>query len=228
MADDVLVTAGAGTAIATDDIGGRHFQRVKLVFGADGVNEGDAASGNPFPITIRSETTAYSLFIPAGAAAANKVWFDLFNAPGSGKVVKIKSLRAIKDGSVAVTGLVTVKLYLTKTTAVGSGGTAAVENGTNLAVPAISEHDSLAAALPAQITARMAPTGGATAGAVICERHVMTEETNAATYDRVEFLLCEGIDVQPLTLREGEGLRVIQGAVASVGSLGFHAVFELE
>lgn len=33
MADDVAITAGTGTAIATDEIGGRHFQLVKQAFG---------------------------------------------------------------------------------------------------------------------------------------------------------------------------------------------------
>lgn len=33
MADNVAITAGSGTTIATDDIGGVHYQRVKLVNG---------------------------------------------------------------------------------------------------------------------------------------------------------------------------------------------------
>ena len=36
MADDVAITAGSGTTIATDEIGGKHHQRVKLSLGADG------------------------------------------------------------------------------------------------------------------------------------------------------------------------------------------------
>jgi hypothetical protein len=51
MADDIAVTAGSGTTVATDEIGGRHFQRVKLALGADGtatdagVGEGAATGG---------------------------------------------------------------------------------------------------------------------------------------------------------------------------------------
>jgi hypothetical protein len=229
MADNTtLPTGSGGDTIATDDIGGVKFQRVKLVHGADGVNAGDVSDANPFPITIRHETPCYSLFVPAGAAGANKVYFDLFNATGSGKIVKVKSVRAIKDGSVAVTGALSVKLYLTRTTAVGTTGTAAVENGTSLTVPAISELDTSSAALPTQVTARQAPGGGATAGAVICDRHIFPEETNASTYDRVEFILPESVDTQPLTVRENEGIRVVQGTVASVGNIGFNVIFELE
>jgi hypothetical protein len=48
MADNIPTTANA--SIATDDIGNIHFQRMKLVIGADGVNDGDVASGNPLPV----------------------------------------------------------------------------------------------------------------------------------------------------------------------------------
>lgn len=227
MADNVPITAGSGTNVATDDIGGVHYQRVKIAVGEDGV-AADASKTNPMPTTLISAAPVYRMFVPAQAVGANKVFFDLFNATGSGKVMKVKSVRAIKDGSVAVTGTLSVKLFLTKTTAVGTGGTAHTENGTSLTAIAISEHDSASAALPAQVTARASPAGGATAGAVICERHVFSEETNASTYDRVEFLLPEGLDVQPLICREGEGIRIVQGGIASVGNIGFDVLFELE
>jgi len=50
MADNVAITAGAGTSVATDDIGGAHFQRVKLVQGADGTNDGDTGFFNPLNV----------------------------------------------------------------------------------------------------------------------------------------------------------------------------------
>jgi hypothetical protein len=229
MADNtVLPTGVGGDTIASDDIGGIKFQRIKLIYGADGVNSGDVSETNPLPITVKSDTPSYTIFMPAVAVGANKVFLDLFNATGTAKIIKVKSIRAIKDGSVAVTGVLSVKLHLTRTTTVGTGGTAAVENGTVLTTPAISEHDTASAALPAGITARLAPAGGATGGAVICERHVFSEETNASTYDRIEFLLPEALDVQPLVIRENEGIRIVQGAIASVGNIGFSITFELE
>jgi hypothetical protein len=48
MADNVTLP-GTGAEIASDDIGGKQFQRVKLVHGADGVNAGDVATANPLP-----------------------------------------------------------------------------------------------------------------------------------------------------------------------------------
>jgi hypothetical protein len=60
MADNVDITAGAGTPIATDDIAGVNFQRIKITLGADGVNDGDVASGNPLPISSAALTTIAS------------------------------------------------------------------------------------------------------------------------------------------------------------------------
>lgn len=48
MADNVAITAGSGTSVATDDVGGVHYQRVKLDGGADGASAaiaGTAAKG---------------------------------------------------------------------------------------------------------------------------------------------------------------------------------------
>ena len=37
MADGIQITAGAGTTVQTDDVGGVHYQRVKRSVGADGL-----------------------------------------------------------------------------------------------------------------------------------------------------------------------------------------------
>jgi len=52
MADNTILNLGSGgDTIATDDIGpGVKYQRVKVTLGADGVNDGDVASGNPMPV----------------------------------------------------------------------------------------------------------------------------------------------------------------------------------
>lgn len=53
MADNTTINTGTGgDSVATDDIGGVKFQRVKLIHGADGVNDGDVASSNPYPVTL--------------------------------------------------------------------------------------------------------------------------------------------------------------------------------
>jgi hypothetical protein len=52
VADNTQLNSGSGgDTVATDDIGGIKFQRVKVVLGGDGTNDGDVASGNPLPIS---------------------------------------------------------------------------------------------------------------------------------------------------------------------------------
>jgi hypothetical protein len=50
MADNLGYTEGTGAEVATDEIGGNHFQRVKVTLGADGVNDGDVSESNPMPV----------------------------------------------------------------------------------------------------------------------------------------------------------------------------------
>ena len=57
MADNVAITAGAGTTIGTDDVGGVQIQRVKATWGPDGTaNDADVATGKPLPVQLRSPT----------------------------------------------------------------------------------------------------------------------------------------------------------------------------
>lgn len=49
MADNVGIATGADKTIATDDVDGIHYQRVKIGIGADGV-AADVHSGNPLPV----------------------------------------------------------------------------------------------------------------------------------------------------------------------------------
>ena len=51
MSDNTVLNPGVGgDTIALDDIGGVKYQRIKLIYGADGVNSGDVATGNGLPV----------------------------------------------------------------------------------------------------------------------------------------------------------------------------------
>jgi hypothetical protein len=54
MADNLAYTPGSGATVATDEIGGAHYQRIKLASGADGtaVDVSDAA---PLPVAAYGE-----------------------------------------------------------------------------------------------------------------------------------------------------------------------------
>lgn len=171
--------------------------------------------------------TYYTLFVPVQAVGANLVYFDLFNATGSGFDVHVHTVEPIVSGSVAVTGLLAVDLFLTRTTAIGTGGTAATSEGSSLTAATISAQDN-SQPIQAQITARLTPSAGATAGAVLSSVSMFTEETNGATYPgHIDLARAFDPTIAPLKVPQNSGIRVVQGSVASVGNIGFNVVFRL-
>ena len=168
----------------------------------------------------------YSLFMPVQAVGANLVYFDLFNASGSSKDLEIITLQPVVSGSVAVTGTLGIDLFLTRTTAVGTGGTAATAEGTSLTAPEIVCIDG-SQPIHSSITARLTPTGGATAGAVITWSSVFAEETSPAAYIPNPNMARLMPDMPGVLVKQGTGIRVVQGAVASAGNVGFNIAFKV-
>lgn len=165
------------------------------------------------------------LFVPKQAVGSSLVYFDLFNAAGSGARLEILSVLPIVSGAVAVTGTLAVDLFLTRTTAVGTGGTAATNGGTSLTACMFSPHD-WEGPVESSISARLTPSGGATAGDVLSFRSIFTEETNAAAYVRDYDMARGGISGEGgIVVKPGTGIRVVQGSVASVGNIAFDVAF---
>jgi hypothetical protein len=53
MADNFTANAGSGGSVfGSDDISSVHFPRLKLIHGADGTNDGDISTANPFPVRV--------------------------------------------------------------------------------------------------------------------------------------------------------------------------------
>ncbi len=166
----------------------------------------------------------YSVYVPAGASGANKDFFDVWNVSGSGVNIELLSCRPVVSGSVAVVGTLAVDLYLARTTAVGTGGTAASYEGTATNAMSFASFQS-APLTSVQVSGRLAPGGGATTGAILDFTSVYTEETFAGTYTPSVDLVDSrwgGIMVKP-----GAGFKVLQGSVASVGNIAFNIVFRL-
>jgi hypothetical protein len=170
----------------------------------------------------------YQLFVPKQAVGANLVYFDFFNPTGTAAEVLVHEVNPIVSGAVAVTGLVGVDLHLTRTTSVGTGGTAATREGTDLTAATICSLDNRWP-LPPQYSARLTPTGGAAAGAALNWLCVYTEEANGGSYNNGWNLArCNGLErVPPILIPENSGFRVAQGSVASVGNIGFNVTFEV-
>ena len=60
MADNVAITAGSGTSIATDDVGGAHFQKFKLYTteadSAEGIGDDDKGAARALWVVARPST----------------------------------------------------------------------------------------------------------------------------------------------------------------------------
>lgn len=137
----------------------------------------------------------------------------------------INNVNPVVSGAVAVTGVVGLDLFLTFTSAVGTGGTAATRTGTSLTACTFGYNNPKPTLIQDEITARLTPTGGATAAGVVSWLSVFTEETNAGTYTSplLQFLNPGDIVILP----PGTGMRVVQGSVASVGNIGFNVGFNI-
>jgi len=114
MADNVAITAGSGTNIATDDIAGVQYQRVKLSIGADGaaadLAHGSAVSASSLPVVIASDQASVATkrgglstvtFDITGSAAAAYVADENYGtvmtvtsaASGAGRHTILRSIR---------------------------------------------------------------------------------------------------------------------------------------
>lgn len=172
------------------------------------------------------EYPTYRLFVPKQAAGASLIYFDLFTATAGGIELLIKSVIPIVSGAVDVTGLLGVDLFLNFTTAIGTGGTAATYAGSSLTAATISGMVSKGQPCPQTVTARITPSGGATAGAVISGASVFPEDTNAGAYFASQNDFVRRMNGnQPLIVTPGNGISIVQGTVASVGNIGFDVVF---
>ena len=76
MADTLDITQGTGTTIATDDVGGSHFQEIKLVDGTKDsstpVAVANGVHGNAMRVTIASDSTG-QVQLAAGTAGIGKL-----------------------------------------------------------------------------------------------------------------------------------------------------------
>ncbi len=215
--DSILVTPGSGATIATELIAGKEHQ---VIVQAD-------ASGH-----LVGTLPTYLYFTPAAAAGASKLYFDLFNAAGSGKVIDIRGIWAVPKTDVAVVGALGIRLDLYRTNTVGTGGTAHSYKSATPDVGGgnICPMDTNNAALPGQITARWLPAGGAAISEWLIPTYSLGEETSTsfAYLSQYQNLLPNLFWGQKFALREGQGILVKQGAVAATGSMSFLVAFTLE
>jgi hypothetical protein len=93
LADNVAISAGSGTSIATDDVGGVHYQKFKLILGAENaadgpVDMGQQAMAASLPVVIASDQSAVAVKETRAATAT------LANVSGSASSVTLQALNA--------------------------------------------------------------------------------------------------------------------------------------
>lgn len=162
-----------------------------------------------------SNLSFFRMIIAPVVAEANQLFFDLFNNAGSNCNIIVTKIKPIIKGDVAVTGVVAIKTDFFRTSAIGTGGTTLAVGGSVAGTSTIQKIDTAQADLSSSVTARVEPTGGATADDWFSTGYLYSEETNSAIYSDVDLL------GSPIVLHAGQGLSALQGSVASVNSYGF-------
>jgi len=137
----------------------------------------------------------------SGAGSSTNFHFDIFNASGSGLVLKVRKL-FLQQTFVAQTG-VAATFEIRRTSAVGTGGTTLTA----------TKADTADSTFPAQVTARGNPTGGNTSAGLLTSFGMSGAETDIGGRAAMYFnMLAEGNETKDVTLREGEGLSVCKTA----------------
>jgi hypothetical protein len=128
VADNVDVTPGAGKTIATDDIGGVQFQRVKIALGPDGVNNGDVSAANPVPVLGTGELVETLEALRMALQSLTRNIGQAYPDTAGRLRVAIDSITgALTLATITTVGTVTTVSTVTSVTAV-----AAVTNQTNI------------------------------------------------------------------------------------------------
>ena len=108
MADNVAITAGSGTTVATDDVGGVHYQIEKVAFGAlDSVTL--VSSTNPLPARPPATASATVTSVADNAASTQLL---ASNAARVGVMITNTSSAVlyVKYGTAATTSSFTARL----------------------------------------------------------------------------------------------------------------------
>lgn len=204
--DSIAVTPGSGVNVATQLVGGVEIQNM-IPTDANGHMVGSIP------------TWVAQTGLVANSGGGNVTKLDIFNAVGSGVILTVHGLFLIPSLA-AVTG-VGLSWSFDRTTSVGTGGTTLTPR----------PMDTANAALPAGVTARTAPTGGAAVNYTLLTPQSSSEETSpyAATAGSLNHLGIVGDDwLQEPTLREGQGFRVVQVTGSNIGQTNILVLFTVE
>lgn len=201
--DSILVTPGSGATVATHTANAKEHQVVMLAR-----PDGHLLADPPLYF--------FNIASSVHVAAASTLFWDLFNADAS-KIVRVLSIQHIVNLETAVTG-VGFEWQLLRTTSVGTGGTAQTAW---LA-------DTNDAAIDADVTCRLKPSGGASSSTSLRWIYTHSEETLAGNQltgggygdnDLVPWVLRRS--GKGIVLNPGQGLRYNQETNSAAGNSAF-------
>jgi len=116
MSDNVGYTPGSGEIIATDDIAGVQYQRVKQVWGTDGVAQ-DVNNTTPLPVTGAKELmeaieamrmAIHALTRTIGLAQVNPLTGSMYVDGSRVTQTVIGTVNAVQSGTWNITNLATI------------------------------------------------------------------------------------------------------------------------
>lgn len=215
MADNTLLNVGTGgDTIATDDIGGIKYQRVKVTYGADGSST-DVSPTSPLPIISGNKVT-YRAATAAVLVTATTVSVPFFLIQGSAtKTIRVQSI--IISG-LTLTAVAYVNIGVAKYSTAATAGTATALTK----VPVDSNSAAATANLVQVYTA--APTRGTLVGYISARRNLGQATTAAAAGipEDIHFDFSDGKDGTTAILRgtaEGIGLEFLVAPASAVSML---------
>lgn len=170
----------------------------------------------------------YRALIPDQAVGTDLDYFSIFNgsAVSNGHTevkVIVAAVKVIVAGDTTSGAAVGINLHLHKTTAIGTGGTLFTRDGTANTAATFTSLVGSTTGLPANLTGRYIPTGGATVGIWLSQVSVFTEETGVGGTYLEKWL--HHYESEAIVLNPGQGLLVKQGSVAGDGDVGFIVEF---
>lgn len=200
--DSIMVTPGTGATVATHVVGGKEHQVVMIA----------NPSGH-----LQDTLPTYYFWSGFVAGAQNRKALELFNASGSGVTVRVR--KVFIQSNMAAATHVGQQWNFDRSSAVGTGGTTITGRAA----------DSQNSAIPAQVTCRAGPTGGATQAFTVFSVGVDGEETrpSAGLLGMINWVP-EGPNIQEIVLHEGEGLYVQQITNSTTTTWGVLFVVSIE
>lgn len=170
MADNVTLSTvtTAGVSAATDDVGGTHFQRVKIALGADGTFVGDVSSANPMPV-VNSDTVTVTGSVTAAITGPVTVTGSVTSAI-TGPVTVTGSVSAVQSGNWSIMGPVTVTGSVTSAITgpvTVTGTVAATQSGNWSVMGPVTVTGSVGIAGPVTVTGTVGLSAGTNTNEVV-------------------------------------------------------------